>query len=73
MLRHTYAVVERCEPDRVLRLAALLHDIGKPATRKITPEGVTFHHHEVEGARMARDAADRAALPERRRSTTCAR
>jgi len=54
VLRHTYAVVERCEPDRVLRLAALLHDIGKPATRKITPEGVTFHHHEMEGARMAR-------------------
>ncbi|HLB39503.1 MAG TPA: CCA tRNA nucleotidyltransferase [Actinomycetota bacterium] len=54
VLRHTYAVVERCEPDVVLRLAALLHDIGKPATRKITPDGVTFHHHEMEGARMAR-------------------
>ena len=54
VLRHTYAVVEQCEPDPVLRLAALLHDIGKPATRKITPEGVTFHHHEMEGARMAR-------------------
>jgi len=54
VLRHTYAVVDRCEPDAVLRLAALLHDVGKPATRKITPEGVTFHHHEVEGARIAR-------------------
>jgi poly(A) polymerase len=54
VLRHTYAVVARCEPDAVLRLAALLHDVGKPATRKITPEGVTFHHHEVEGARIAR-------------------
>jgi poly(A) polymerase len=54
VLRHTYAVVDRCEPDLVLRLAALLHDVGKPATRKITPEGVTFHHHEVEGARIAR-------------------
>ncbi len=53
VLRHTYAVVERCEPDEVLRLAALLHDIGKPATRQITPEGVQFHHHEVVGARMA--------------------
>ena len=37
----------------MLRLAALLHDIGKPATRQITPEGVQFHHHEVVGARMA--------------------
>jgi poly(A) polymerase len=54
VLTHTYAVVERCEPDVVLRLAGLLHDIGKPRTRRITPEGVTFHHHEIEGARMAR-------------------
>ena len=53
VLRHTYAVVERCEPDHVLRLAALLHDIGKPSTRQITPDGVQFHHHEVVGARMA--------------------
>lgn len=55
VLHHTFAVVERCEPDRVLRLAALLHDIGKPRTREITPEGVQFHHHEVVGARMARE------------------
>ncbi|GIU97796.1 MAG: CCA tRNA nucleotidyltransferase [Actinomycetota bacterium] len=55
VLLHTFAVVERCEPDLVLRLAALLHDIGKPATRRYTPEGVTFHHHEVVGARMARE------------------
>jgi poly(A) polymerase len=55
VLRHTYAVVERCEPDLVLRLAALLHDIGKPKTRQITPEGVQFHHHEVVGARMAEE------------------
>ena len=54
VLQHTYAVIERCEPDLVLRLAALLHDIGKPATRKITPDGVTFHHHEMEGARISR-------------------
>ena len=53
VLRHTYAVVENCESDVVLRLGALLHDIGKPATRQITPEGVQFHHHEVVGARMA--------------------
>ena len=53
VLRHTFAVVERVDPEPVLRLAALLHDIGKPTTREITPEGVSFHHHEVVGARMA--------------------
>ena len=53
VLRHTFAVVERLEPDPVLRLAGLLHDIGKPSTRAITPDGVSFHHHEVVGARMA--------------------
>ena len=50
---HTLAVVERTPADLVLRLAALLHDIGKPKTRKIGPEGVSFHHHEVVGAKMA--------------------
>jgi len=55
VLRHTYAVVERCEADLVLRLAALLHDIGKSATRAFTSDGVQFHHHEVVGARMAEE------------------
>jgi poly(A) polymerase len=55
VLRHTFAVVQSTEADLVLRLAALLHDIGKPRTRQITEEGVRFHHHEVEGARMAEE------------------
>src|SRR5579883_197826 len=55
VLAHTIAVVERTPPDRVLRLAALLHDIGKPQTRAFGPGGVSFHHHEVVGARMARE------------------
>jgi poly(A) polymerase len=40
--------------DLVLRLAALLHDIGKPRTRSLLPDGrVAFHHHEVVGAQLA--------------------
>jgi poly(A) polymerase len=43
------------DQDLVLRLAALLHDIGKPRTRSRLPDGrVAFHHHEVVGAKMAR-------------------
>lgn len=58
--RHSLAVMENLmaavidgEPDIDLRLAGLLHDIGKPATRRFGPDGVSFHHHEVVGARMA--------------------
>lgn len=54
VFHHTLAVVERTDrSDAVLRLAALLHDIGKPKTRRIGPDGVSFHHHEVVGAEMA--------------------
>ena len=42
-------------PNLVIRLAALLHDIGKPKTRALIPGGgVSFHHHEVVGARLAK-------------------
>jgi poly(A) polymerase len=65
VFRHTLAVVKRCQPEVVLRLAALLHDIGKPKTREITPEGVQFHHHEVVGARMAEERLRALRYPER--------
>jgi poly(A) polymerase len=55
VLAHTVAVVAKTSPDLIVRMAALLHDIGKPKTRSIGPKGVSFHHHEVVGARMARD------------------
>jgi poly(A) polymerase len=58
---HTLQVLEQAialeddGPDAVLRWAALLHDVGKPATREFGPGGrVSFHHHEVVGARMTR-------------------
>lgn len=42
-------------PDLVLRLAAILHDIGKPATRRFEPGGaVSFYHHDVVGAKLAK-------------------
>ncbi|MCU1663256.1 MAG: hypothetical protein JWR58_3321 [Pseudonocardia sp.] len=59
---HSLVVMEQAierekpgSPDLVLRLAALLHDIGKPDTRRREPDGrVSFHHHEVVGAKMVR-------------------
>ena len=56
VLAHTIAVIERCPPDRILRLSALFHDVGKPKTRSFASGGkVSFHHHEVVGARMTKD------------------
>ncbi|WP_055484695.1 CCA tRNA nucleotidyltransferase [Streptomyces sp. WMMB 322] len=47
--------LEENGPDLTLRLAALLHDIGKPRTRRFEPDGrVSFHHHEVVGAKMSK-------------------
>lgn len=67
VLTHTIAVVENVRPPheqrpdhppydfRITRLAALFHDVGKPRTRGYAAgKGVTFHHHEVVGARMTR-------------------
>jgi poly(A) polymerase len=56
VLAHSIAVVENTSPDKILRLAALFHDVGKPKTRSFGTKGkVSFHHHEVVGARMTRD------------------
>jgi len=55
VLAHTIAVVRNTRPELRVRLAALFHDIGKPKTRSFGPGGVSFHHHEVVGARMAEE------------------
>jgi poly(A) polymerase len=55
VLAHTVAVVAKTSPRLRVRLAALMHDVGKPRTRGYGPQGVTFHHHEVVGARMTRE------------------
>ena len=67
VLTHTIAVVENVRPPaefaetrppfdfRVVRLAALFHDVGKPRTRGFQPgKGTTFHHHDAVGARITR-------------------
>ena len=61
---HTLTVLEQAielehrlpaSPDFVVRFAALMHDIGKPRTRRFLDDGtVTFHHHDVVGAKMTR-------------------
>ncbi|WP_284116711.1 CCA tRNA nucleotidyltransferase [Streptomyces fragilis] len=58
---HTLIVLEQAidleedGPDLTLRLSALLHDIGKPRTRRFEEDGrVSFHHHEVVGAKMTK-------------------
>ncbi|MFE2641153.1 CCA tRNA nucleotidyltransferase [Streptomyces nigra] len=68
---HTLTVLDQAialeteGPDLTLRWAALLHDIGTPRTRRIGRNGqVTFHHHEVVGAKMARKRLRALACPE---------
>jgi poly(A) polymerase len=66
---HSLTVLEQAialesEPDLTLRMAALLHDIGKPATRRMEPDGrVSFHHHEVVGAKLTRKRLRALAYP----------
>jgi len=55
VLAHTIAVVHNTRPELRVRLAALFHDIGKPKTRSFAQGGVSFHHHEVVGARMTEE------------------
>jgi poly(A) polymerase len=55
VLAHTIAVVRNTRPELVVRLAALFHDVGKPKTRSFANGGVSFHHHEVVGARMTEE------------------
>lgn len=54
VLEHTLTVVERVEPDLVLRLAALFHDIGKPETKEIIEGKVAFYNHDAVGASITR-------------------
>ena len=54
-------------PIRSFAWRRLLHDIGKPSTREITPDGVPFHHHEVVGARMAEERLRELRYPNARR------
>jgi poly(A) polymerase len=56
VLAHTIAVVNNVRSrDLTVRLAALFHDVGKPKTRSFASGGVSFHHHEVVGARMTEE------------------
>ncbi len=76
VLSHTIAVVENVRPlheqppdrppfdFRLVRLAALFHDVGKPRTRGYQPgKGTTFHHHDAVGARMTRKRMEALRFP----------
>jgi poly(A) polymerase len=55
VLAHTIAVVHNTRPELRVRFAALFHDVGMPKTRSFAAGGVSFHHHEVVGARMTEE------------------
>lgn len=65
VFEHTLEVIEKTEPDEILRLSALLHDVGKPSTLTIDPEtGFRhFYHHEAVGTEMTRVFLSRLRFP----------
>ena len=57
VFHHCVYTCDNVDPDLILRLAGLLHDIGKPPTRKIIKgKGITFHKHEMVGSKLAKKA-----------------
>lgn len=54
VLAHTIAVTAKTKPGLRVRMSALFHDIGKPATRSFQHGGVTFRHHEAVGAKITK-------------------
>jgi len=59
VFNHLVYTCDYSDPDLVLRLAGLLHDIGKPVTKEIIDGKITFHKHEVVGARIAAELLKR--------------
>ncbi len=59
VFNHLIYTVDHCEPDLIIRLAGLLHDVGKPETRRVIKENnevrITFHKHEMVSVKLARD------------------
>lgn len=66
---HNLLALKFCpSPDPVVRLATLLHDVGKPQVQSSDQDGyVIFHNHEIVGARIARDICDRLKFPKKER------
>jgi len=54
VFKHSLYAMDNSQPILELRLAALLHDVGKSVTRKETPTGITFHKHEIASTKMAK-------------------
>lgn len=61
---HSLQVVKNTEPDIIQRIAGILHDVGKIATRSVTPTGVHFYGHEDAGAKISRKVMERLKYPE---------